>query len=46
MKTPWSNLIQYGVGVATIAVMAICGIILLLTVGVAIAIVKVSVFIK
>ena len=46
MKTPWSSLIQYGVGIATIVVMAICGIILLAVVGVAIALTKLSIFIK
>ena len=46
MKTPWSNLIQYGVGTATVIVLAVGGIIMLLIVGLAVVLAKISVFIK
>ena len=46
MKTPWSSLLQYGVGVTTIIVLAIGGIILLTTVGLAVVLSKISVFVK
>ena len=46
MKTPWSNLIQYGIGVATIIVISLSAICLLLVVGAAAVISKLLVFIK
>jgi hypothetical protein len=46
MKTPWSNLLQYGTATATIIVLSICGIALLATVGVAVVLSKILVFIK
>jgi len=46
MKTPWSNLLQYGVGIATMAVIIAGGLIMLTVVGLAVVISKVLVFIK
>jgi len=46
MKTPWSNLVQYGVGLAVLLVMAVGGIIMLSIVGIAVVISKILVFIK
>jgi hypothetical protein len=46
MKTPWSNLVTYGVGGAAILVIAIGGIIMLSVVAVAVLISKFLVFIK
>jgi hypothetical protein len=46
MKTPWSDLLKYGIGTATFIVMAICGIIMLAAIGLVILITKVLVFIK
>ena len=46
MKLPWSNLVQYGLGMAVIIMMVICGIVLLAVVGVAVAFTKISFLIK
>lgn len=46
MKTPWSKLLQYGTGVAAIIVLAVAGIIMMATVALAIALTKISLFIK
>jgi len=46
MKTPWSTLLQYGTGIATILVLTIAGIALLLVVGAAVLITKAMVFIE
>jgi hypothetical protein len=46
MKTPWSNLLQYGIGVTTVIVLAIGGIIMLSIVGLAVVLSKISVLIK
>ncbi len=46
MKTPWSNLLQYGAGIAVIVVLLAAGLILLTVVGLAVVLAKLSVFIK
>jgi len=46
MKTPWSNLLQYGVGTAAMIVIIAGGIIMLTIVGIAVLISKIGVFIK
>jgi hypothetical protein len=46
MKTPWSNLLQYGAGLAVIVVMLAAGLIMFAVVGLAVALAKLSVFIK
>jgi hypothetical protein len=46
MKTPWSNLLQYGIATTTVIVLAIGGIIMLSVVGIAVVLSKISVFIK
>jgi hypothetical protein len=46
MKTPWSGLLQYGTAIATIIALSVGGIIMLSIVGVAVVIIKISVFIK
>ena len=46
MKTPWSDWIKYGVGTATLLVIATGGIILFAVVGLAVIIAKISAFIK
>jgi len=46
MKTPWSKLLDYGVGFAAIVLMSIAGIIVLTAIGLAVLLSKLSVFIK
>ena len=46
MKTPWSNLLQYGTAVAAVVVLAVAGIIMMATVALAVLLAKLSVFIK
>jgi hypothetical protein len=46
MKTPWSNLVTYGVGGAATLVIALGSIIVLCIVGIAVAISKFIAFIK
>jgi hypothetical protein len=46
MKTPWSKLLQYGAGFATIVVLCIAGIILMSVVGVGVLLTKFSDFIR
>lgn len=46
MRTPWSKLLQYGAGIATIAVICASAIILLAVVGLAVVLTKMSEFIK
>jgi len=42
MKTPWSNLLQYGAGFATIVVLCIAGIIMMTVVAIGVLLVKFS----
>ena len=46
MKTPWSDLIEYGVGVAAIIVMLITGIALFGILGTVVMLVKLFTFIR
>jgi len=46
MKTPWSNLVHYGVGTAAIIVIIAGGLIMLPIVGIAVVLSKISIFIK
>lgn len=46
MKTPWSDLLQYGAGIAVIVVMLAAGLIFFAVLGVAIILAKLAVFIK
>ena len=46
MKTPWSNLLQYGVGTAAMIVIIIGGLIMLAVVGMAVLVTKFLVFIR
>lgn len=46
MKTPWSSLLQYGVGIAAVIVIAFAAIGLMIVVGVAVLLAKVAVFVK
>lgn len=46
MKTPWSNLLRYGVGTAAMIVIIAGGLIMLTIVGIAVVLSKISVFIK
>lgn len=46
MKTPWSDLLQYGAGIAVIVVLLAAGLILFAVVGFAVLLAKLSVFIK
>ena len=46
MKTPWSNLLQYGVALAAMIVIVIAGFFLMIVIGVAVLISKFLVFIK
>jgi len=46
MKTPWGKLLQYGTGIAAVLVLAIAGLIMMATVGLAVVATKISVFIK
>ena len=46
MKTPWSDLLQYGVSIAVIVVMLAAGLIFFTVLGVAIMLAKLAVFIK
>ena len=46
MKTPWSDLIDYGVGVAAIAVMLITGLLLFGVLGTAVLLAKLFAFIR
>lgn len=46
MKTPWSQLIDYGVGVAAVTVMLIAGILLFGILGTAVMLAKLFAFIR
>jgi hypothetical protein len=46
MKTPWSDLLQYGAGIAVIIVILFASILLLAVVGVAVVLTKIMWYIK
>jgi hypothetical protein len=46
MKTHWHSLLQYGVGVTTIIVVGLAGIALMVVVGGAVVLAKISAYIK
>ena len=46
MKTPWSDLVKYGVATATLLVVAFAGLIALSVIGIVVALTKFVAFIK
>lgn len=46
MKTPWSNLLQYGIGFAAVTIISLSAICLLIVVGAGVLVAKFSTFIK
>ena len=46
MKTPWSDLLEYGAGIATVVVLGVAGLLLFVLIGVAVLAAKLMDFIK
>ena len=46
MKTPWSDLLEYGAGIATVVVLGVAGLMLFVIIGVAVLAAKLMDFIK
>lgn len=46
MKTPWSDLLQYGAGIAVFVVLLAAGLVFFAVVGIAVILAKLAVFIK